>query len=98
MHFEGMNSVQLRPSGAKSIETSAPREYVIICSITTCPKPLRVGGLTGGPPDSRQSMRNRPDLRSASKAHVTMTLPSGFDSAPYLMELVVSSCKASPIA
>ena len=64
-------------------------------SITSWPKPLRVGGLTSGPPDSIQLKRN--SLLSSTR-HLTFTAPTPFDQAPYLTQFVANSFKAIPIA
>ncbi len=58
-------------------------------------EPLRVGGVTGGPPRSShaRSSCSRPSSK-ACRDHVTATRPSGTDRAPYLAALVISSCSA----
>ncbi|MNS96723.1 hypothetical protein D3C72_1310360 [compost metagenome] len=58
-------------------------------SISTVPKPLRLGGRTVGPPLSRQLIA-QPLV--ASIAQLTESLPPARDNAPYLAALVASSC------
>ena len=63
-------------------------------SITVLPKPRRVGGFTGGPPCSDQSIVRCP---SASSAVAISTRPMLSLSAPYLAELVIISWMTSAI-
>ena len=54
------------------------------------PNPRRSGGVTGGPPLSRHSMRMRPSLMLQD----TSTRPASFESAPYFTAFVPNSCIA----
>src|SRR5262249_37416505 len=63
---------------------------------TATQNPLCSGGLTGGPPLSRQQSFSRSPCSSCNNSHATHTVPLPFDSAPYLTALVPSSYK--PIA
>src|SRR5215831_1687773 len=83
------------PSARQSKRILPFSEPLIIRSITRVPKPWRIGGLTGGPPLSVQRSTSRP---SAARDHLTSTLPSATDRAPYLAALVASSCKTTAIA
>src|SRR5262245_46974964 len=67
----------------------------ILVSSTLVPKPLRVGGLTGGPPASVQRSTSCP---SSTFDHSTRTCPVVTDRAPYLAALVANSCRATAIA
>jgi hypothetical protein len=88
----GMVISHARPSVRQSSRTSPPTWPRIIASITCVPKPLRVGGVTDGPPASAHRSTTRP---SAACDHSTRTLPFSTDRAPYFAALVASSCKAT---
>src|SRR3974377_327633 len=55
------------------------------------PNPRALGDVTDGPPDSSQCKFNVP----VSGEQRMPSIPSGVDSAPYLAELVASSCRTS---
>jgi len=67
-HQVGTTISHARPSARQSNRTSPPIWPRIMVSITLEPKPLRVGGLTGGPPASLQRSMSCP---SAARDHST---------------------------
>jgi len=77
------------PSASTSI-FALPPEPRTLASINRVPKPRRMGASTFGPPFSAQPISSMPPLT----AHTMLTAPSVFDNAPYLSELVPSSCKS----
>ena len=60
-----------------------------LANIIRLPNPFRVGSLIVGPPRSSHQTAQR----SSKACHVTSRVPCCCESAPYLAELVVSSCK-----
>ena len=65
----GASSVQHSPLRSNRSSTCAAQRIATMSAITTCPKPLRSGGLTGGPSCSRQ-------------AHAEATVRSGIGQLP----------------
>jgi len=81
----------VRPSGA-NVNSALPLKYPASSrSMMVDPKPLRVGVSTGGPPASVQRKCSSLD----ATFQVTSTVPTEFESAPYLAALVASSCNAN---
>src|SRR5215510_1205181 len=76
----GSDSVQLRPSGRHSNRASPPSWLVTEAVMILVPNPCAVGARVAGPPDSIQLSRSEP----ASSSQLSLTLPAGDDSAPYL--------------
>src|SRR5690606_41860991 len=62
--------------------------------ISVLPKPARLGGSTGGAPNSLHSIASAVPL-CAEKLHVTSSLPEASRNAPCLAALVASSWNAT---
>ena len=84
-----------RPSARQSNCTQPFIPSRIMLSITPMPNPLRVGGLTGGPPASVQRSTRSP---CSARDQPTRTWPSATDRAPYFAALVANSCTATAMA
>src|SRR5262249_34593712 len=80
---------QISPLECQSNRT-VPLSCLIIPTMTRLPKPLRVGGSTGGPP---VSVQQRTSSRSAPWTHFRPTRPLFTEREPYLAALVANSCK-----
>jgi len=91
----GSSTHQTTPPGSNS-HREVPSSLEIARSIITEPNPLRVGGITGGPPLSCHSKLSRVSSVSPSTLQFNRTQPSLFESAPYLIAFVASSCSAKP--
>ena len=84
---------QANPAGCQ-LNPISPLAWWIKFAITLVPKPLRVGGVTAGPPVSVQRTMNCP---ISGRVQETPIRPLHTDKAPYLTALVVSSCKTTAI-
>ena len=82
----GKKSHKLAHRGAN--RNGLPLSCSIIPVMTRLPKPLRVGGSTGGPP---VSVQRRTSSRSAPWAHFMPTSPMFLLREPYFPALVASS-------
>ena len=91
--------LQRNPVGAKSSAAVPDTEWGAIFEIMELPKPLRVGGMTGGPPLSTHfKIKLGVLLPPISHIQQMLTDPSALDRAPCLTALVASSCNAKPMA
>ncbi|MNH23679.1 hypothetical protein D3C79_835870 [compost metagenome] len=84
----GILKYPCKPSGLYSRVLVPPRSKGILRSISTEPKPLRLGGRTVGPPLSHHAISQPPP---ESIVQLTASLPPARDSAPYFAALVASS-------
>jgi hypothetical protein len=77
------------PRSRQSKRTSPLSWPAIMFSIMLLPNPRRVGGVTGGPPDSIQLKLSR---SSVVRDQVVSTQPPAADSEPYFAALVALCC------
>ena len=81
----------MSPSARQSNLACPPSCDSMLAITLLVPKPRDAGFSTRGPPVSTHTMSRTP----ASISQLTESRPVNADRAPYLAELVMSSCKAS---
>ena len=86
LHGDGECADEAFWGNTKQLSPSSPKLW----SIRMETKPLVSGGVTGGPPVSRQESFN---LHSFADCQAICTVPVPFRSEPYLAAFVANSCR-----